>query len=127
MNSAGSTMKIIGNRSFTGIFCAISSGTLTPLEPQFLGLGAKHVGDRDAEQIGLDHREHEPLELGDHGAFVQLAERVGTRDADQREPTNSATATTETRNRAPVAVSNVGGRHSTTQLRIRSSAMTETT
>ena len=53
--------------------------------------------------------------------------RTGHRTCERRTATNQATATTEARNRIPVKVSGVGGRHSATVLRIRSSVPTDTT
>ena len=47
--------------------------------------------------------------------------RTGHRTCDRWTTTNQAAATTEARNRTPVRVSGVGGRHSATVLRIRSS------
>ena len=53
--------------------------------------------------------------------------RTGHRTCDRWTTTNQAAATTEARNRTPVRVSGVGGRHSATVLLIRSSVATDTT
>ena len=82
MNSAGRMQKISGKRIFTGTFCAISSARWRALDPHLRGLDAQHVGDRDAERVGLHHRGDEAAQLGHVGALAEGAHRVGAARAD---------------------------------------------
>src|SRR5437660_2131180 len=50
---------------------------LTPLHTHLVRLDVKHLGDRDTEDVGLDHREHERLQLGDGRPLSEVTKRIG--------------------------------------------------
>src|SRR5438093_8636059 len=49
-------------------------GALAALLAELLGLRPQHVRDAYAEQIGLDHRQREALELGNVRALAEVPE-----------------------------------------------------
>ena len=54
------------------LFCALPA-----LRAHLGSLHVKHLGDGDTEDVGLDHRQDERLELGDARSVTQVAQRVG--------------------------------------------------
>ena len=51
-------------------------------DAHLVGLRAQDAGDRHTERVGLQHREDERTQLGDLGALVEGAQRVGAARAD---------------------------------------------
>ena len=56
MNRQGRMQKISGHGDLHRHLLGLLLGPLTALDPDLGGLDAQHVGDRDAEAVGLDHR-----------------------------------------------------------------------
>src|SRR5687768_14714688 len=59
-----------------GCLLRLRLGRLSALDPQLLRLGPQDARDRYTEDIGLDHRERERVQLLDVGPLGEIAERV---------------------------------------------------
>ena len=78
--------KISGIVILTGTCWAFSSARWRRLTRISRGLDAQHLGDRDAERVGLHHRADEGMELRDLAALAHRAQRVGAAGADLHLP-----------------------------------------